>query len=317
MLRTWKALSPIAQGVLLMVVNSLIWGFSNGVLSGSTTHPLLTGAIVYTVMAGVLVLITRITHHSLKAAWLAMRTRRVLVLSGLEVGIILAFLIAVRFAPLGPVVAIQLTFPIMLMIRKSFKSGHPLTSRNALTIALIAFALVIVGATSSGGGHANVWIGLSISFLSALMMAVYTEILRDTAITDIPGAPATAVLAIVASVLLIVATFIAWSIPGSTVGQVRLVDIGTSLGVGLLCGLAALASWEGSKRLDTVLSGYIRLGEPPVASLFALWIWGTPSSLAHLLAVAMVMAAVLLGLPSRTVSLAGVQPSPRKEALPM
>jgi drug/metabolite transporter (DMT)-like permease len=152
-------------GALAMIGATSLWGVSSGVVSASDTSPLWLVA-VYGLVVGTPMLAWGLR---LRRPWSA---RWVVALFGLDTVTVGGFFIGLGLAPVGPVVALHLASPVLILLYEAATRQAPLTRRRVGTLALIVAgcSLAAYSAGVSGGGPMAL-LGLGLSLLSAVSVA--------------------------------------------------------------------------------------------------------------------------------------------------
>ena len=153
-------------GVLAMLGGTTLWGVSSAILSDTSTSPLWLLAL-YGLVVGVPITIWGLrVRRPVRARWVG----SLFVLDVLNVG---GFFTALQLAPVGPVVALHLASPVVLLLYELVWLRRPATRWRIASLVLVVSgcALAAVAAGTSGGGPLAL-VGLALSLMSAVCVAL-------------------------------------------------------------------------------------------------------------------------------------------------
>jgi drug/metabolite transporter (DMT)-like permease len=153
-------------GALAQVGATSLWGISSGVLSATDASPLWLLAI-YGLVIGVPMLLWGVR---VRRPW---RTRWVLMLLAIDLVNIGGFFVALGIAPVGPVVALHLSSPVLLVLYELVVRRRPVTAWRIASLCLVVLGCTLAAwsAGTSGGGQLAL-LGLALALLSAVAVAL-------------------------------------------------------------------------------------------------------------------------------------------------
>lgn len=264
-----------------MLGATTLWGVSSAILSDTSTSPLWLLAL-YGIVVGVPITIWGLrVRRPVRAEWVA----GLFVLDVLNVG---GFFTALQLAPVGPVVALHLASPVVLLLYELVWLRRPATRWRIGSLVLVVSGCVLaaVAAGTAGGGPLAL-LGLALSLMSAVCVAL-TNVLA-VRIATVGG-----------SWQLVVGTA-SLARAALTGGVARLVGASFDAEGGLLLVAAVLAAggvtflWAGAApRISPRSISIVGLNEAVVATIVASAFLGESLTVAAVAATAVILAAIAL-----------------------
>lgn len=268
-------------GAAMMVGATLGWGICGAVSTTFRSQPV--GLLAISSLVQALVLFVAVRALGLSRARPRLRTIGLVAL--LDAGVMVSYITALTWAPAGPVAAVHLTAPVLLLgwavLRRERHAGA-----RELAIALLLLGGVSATALAvSGGGGRHPVAGILFAALSAVLYAMLLRV--GSNLGDIGVAYTTALKA---------ALMAAICGPSLLVFAMRPVDVGVQLGLLLVYIPASLLFWRAVTRTSATLIGSIGLLEAIFCSFFAWLLFASDLRAVHVVAVGLILGAVMLEL---------------------
>jgi drug/metabolite transporter (DMT)-like permease len=285
-------------GAAMMVGATLGWGICGAVSTTFRSQPV--GLLAISSLVQALVLLGAVRLLGLSRA--RPRLRTVVQVALLDAGVMVSYITALTWAPAGPVAAVHLTAPVLLLGWAVLR-GERRAGIRELGIAVLLLGGVGATAVSiSGGGGRHPVAGILFAALSAVLYAMLLRVgsnLGSIGVAYTTGLKAALMALICAPSLLVFA--------------MRPVDIGVNVGLLAVYVPASLLFWRAVTRTSATLIGSIGLLEAVFCGLFAWLLFSSPLRLAHIVAVALILSAVMLELRRAGRPLAEPLPLPGRQ----
>jgi drug/metabolite transporter, DME family len=282
--------------VLAMVGATAFWGASGGAVAGVHVNGF-TSAAVVELTTGIVLTAFSVTRGSSPRHVLRGLGRRLPMLAGIEAANVVLYYVALQHAPVGPVMAMHLTAPVMLAVIAVARGDRRLSRRGLFSlVAILAALLLIALGNDSGSSQQGLAIGLILSLASAACIALFVTLVRNVA-NDVEPLAAAGVQMLCSGIILTPALI---GLRGHGDDVLPLVVIAVSL-----FAPACYLYWKGMRNLTPISAGSIQLAEPFFGATTALVLYGDGPSIVDVAAVTMVIAATYaeLVVPARSVSL--------------
>jgi len=269
-------------GAAMMVGATLGWGICGAVSTTFRCQPVGLLAISSLVQACILLPAVRLLGLSHARP----RLRMVALVALLDAGVMVCYITALTWAPTGPVAAVHLTAPVLLLgwavLRRERRAGAREAAIGALLLGGVSATALSV---SSGGVGRHPVAGILFAAVSAVLYAALLRVgsnLGPIGVAYTSGLKAAVMGAICAPSLLVFA--------------LRPIDIGVNTGLLALYIPASLLFWRAITRTSATLIGSIGLLEAVFCGVFAWVLFGSALRPIHVVAVAMILGAVMLEL---------------------
>jgi drug/metabolite transporter (DMT)-like permease len=165
-----------------------------------------------------------------------------------------------------------------------------LTARTGASLFLVCVALVLLGLAGDDERYPHLVLGLALSFVSAVLLAVFITLVSRAA-NDVPPTAAAGVQMALSGLLLSPA-LLALADRTEAIGRLALVAV-------FAFAPACTLYWLALRRLTPITAGTILLAEPCFGTAAAFLLYGTPLIAPHAVAAALVLAATYLDLSTK------------------
>lgn len=256
------------------------------------------GAALWVFMAlsagGGVFAISRLKGHvvSLSGPDFPCRSMAILTLMSLLTSV--SYYAALQLGPVGPVAALHLCAPILLLLWGLLRGQRRWEARDLIVLLLLSAGMAIFGLVGQSGTGKSVstiqlWASLGLSLLSGVALAVSFHYLHD--LSRQPGAQALNGLRILAAGVLFLPVSL-WI--GVSLEQAALATI-----LGLVHIPAIMLQTASFSRLTAVQASSLSLIEAPAAAMAAGMLFGQSLSLVVMIGMGAVLGAVLLEIARR------------------
>jgi drug/metabolite transporter (DMT)-like permease len=271
-------------GALISIVSATaLWGASGGVVAGTEADGVALASLVELATGALLLAVAVGRRQPLLAAVTALRWWLPL-LGAIEAANVALYYVALQVAPLGPVMAMHLTAPVILSGLAIARGDLTWTRRRVLSVALICAALGLITVRRPETSKQAPVLGVALSLMSAACLAVFITVAKRTSHHAPPAALAGSQM-LVSGLLLAPAALFA------PVPTHELPRVGLTI---LLFAPATWLYWHGIRGLSAITAGTIQLAEPVFGAITAAILSSTtPGPLDYLIAL-LVLAAVRL-----------------------
>ncbi|MET9311011.1 EamA family transporter [Kribbella sp. NPDC003505] len=264
-----------------------LWGCSGGVIAGLDVNGLAAAAIVELV-TGVVLVALGLAQGGRPVAAIAGLGRLLPLLAVMETANVALYYVALQLAPVGPVMALHLTAPVMLTAVELARGRRRLTPAQVGSLLLICAALAVLGLGGRFvGNRPHLVVGLLLSLVSAGCIAVFITIVSKVAGKTSPTMGA-GVQMLCSGLVLAPALFV---IRVATDDLVSLVMTAASL-----FAPACLLYWRAMRDLAPITAGRVQLAEPLFGAVAAMAIFAIRPSGFEAFSAVLVLVAVLLEL---------------------
>jgi drug/metabolite transporter (DMT)-like permease len=267
--------------MLAMGGASSLWGISSGVVSASDASPVwlvaIYGLVVGTPMLGWGLL----RRRPWRASWVI----ALLVLDTVTVG---GFFVALGLAPVGPVVALHLSSPVLLLLYESATRQAPMTRWRLGTLTLIVAGCSLAAySAGTGGGGPMALLGLGLAVLSAVSVAATNVFAVRLARQQANWQMVVGYGSLIRGAACVVLAL--------TVGASLAGDAPQVLAAAALATIGVVLMWAvAAARLPPRTISVIGLNEAIVATIIAALVFGKPLSVSAALATVVILAAIAL-----------------------
>jgi drug/metabolite transporter (DMT)-like permease len=299
--RSSAIVAPSAP-LVAMITATALWGTSGGVIAGLDINGFAAAAVVELVTGIVLVALGIAQGHRVERT-IAALGRFLPLLAVIEAGNVALYYVALQVGPVGPVIAVHLTAPVILTLIDMARGRRRLTSSRAATFVLIIAALAMIATTGPADGRDHAMVGLALSLASAGCLAAFITIVRKVA--DRTPATLGAGIQMLCSGLLLSPALIALDGDRGDLATLVLTAV-------ILFAPACLLYWRALRTLSAITAGSIQLGEPFFGAAAAVLLYELRPTRYELLSVALVIAAVFLEINKTQPDV----PKPRPEPQP-
>ncbi|GIH03707.1 hypothetical protein Rhe02_17740 [Rhizocola hellebori] len=268
-----------------MLAAAAFWGISGGLVSGLAVSGA-TAASTVELVTGVLLCGLTVARGQRLRAVVAALGRRLWWLGLLEAVNVVCYYVALQLAPVGPVMALHLSAPILLTAALLLRGRRRLTPRIAVVSAMIIGALVLIAAADVDQGrypHAA-W-GYVLAAVSAGCLALFVTAVGAVAGHVPPMAAAGAQM--LASGLLLSPSLIGLRADPADGIALALISL-------VLFAPACWLYWTAMRQLAPVTASTILLAEPIFGTPVAALAYGLAPTAAHGLAAGLILAGVYL-----------------------
>lgn len=269
--------------VSVLVVACCLWG-----LAGAASVGLDMGPFAYLVLVGgaqalVLGVVGRRRGWPLNP----FGGVRLFFFSGSLLLVLASYYQALRWGPVGPVAAIHLSTPVLLVLWEAKQRRRRLDWRSLLAMALLAGGAAIAGLTRTGDGGDHPQLAVLLAIFSAVMMAVHTWQLSNW------GGEINIRAAVMPKALLQVALFAPFAVSQPPP------SLGYALTVFLLLGVAVtvpatLLHWSALSALPASVGASVALSEALFAGAWAAVAFGRPLTGLEVVATLLIVGGVLI-----------------------
>ncbi len=272
---------------LAMFGAAALWGLSGGVVSGLATGGAAAASAVELTTGVALTVASALRGYPPFAVVAALRWR-LLALGAIEAVNVLAYYVALQLAPVGPVMALHLTAPVLLTVIALGRRRRRPTVPAIGALALVCAALVLIAvARPDPGRYPHALLGFVLSLASAGCLALFISLV-GLAAADVPPLSAAGAQMLVSGLLLSPALLALRDHPA---------DTGRLVALGLLAfAPACWLYWAAMRRLTPISASTILLAEPFTGALVAIVLYRSIPSAPQALAAVLVLAAVYLDL---------------------
>ncbi|MGI8846785.1 MAG: DMT family transporter [Candidatus Dormibacteria bacterium] len=273
-------------GVLAILTASGLWGASGGVVSGIAVNGVAAAAVVELVTGLTLLVVARATGASLRAG-ISVMSWSLLGLAVLEAGNASLYYLALHMAPLGVVIALHLTSPLMLALVELIRGSRTPTLRDLVSVISVAAAIIVIGTAEGGGNGPNILLGLFLSLTSAACLAVFITMVRR--LSSQTSSAMGSGLQTMCSGLLLAPGLLLLDGHAAALPPLALTAL-------VLFAPASWFYWRSLRSLESIPAATIQLSEPIFGAGAALILFGTVPSLWDAVAVALILVAAWLEL---------------------
>lgn len=278
-------------GAAMMVGATFGWGICGAVSTTFRSQPVGLFAISSLIQAIVLLAGVRMFGLSrVRPRW-----RMVGVIAALDAGVMVSYITALTWAPAGPVAAVHLTAPVLLLGWAVLRGERHAGTRELAIGLLLVGGVAATGLAVSGGGGRHPVAGILFAALSAVLYAMLLRV--GSGLGEIGVAYTSALKALVMAAI---------CGPSLLVFAMRPIDVGVQVGLLLVYIPASLLFWRAVTRTSATLIGSIGLLEALFCSLFAWLLFGSSLRPVHVVAVGLILGAVMLEL--RRTEMPAVEP---------
>lgn len=272
-----------------MIGATALWGASGGVVAAIHANGFVAAAVVELVSGVTLLAVGAACGHRPLAVLRALR-RRLPLLAVIEAANVVFYYVALQIGPIGPVMAMHLTAPIILSAIAMFRGRLRFSYRRGVSLALVGAALAAFALKGGGGtNHAGLLIGIGLSLCSAICLAFFITLVRDVA-NDVPPVTAAGMQMLCSGLLLSPALLLSWHDLEAT-GNLALIGL-------VLFAPACWLYWKAMRVLKPIPAGTIQLAEPVFGALAAFTLTAAVPTSPEVLAALLVLAAVYAELSS-------------------
>lgn len=268
-------------GAAMMVGATLGWGIAGAVSTTFRSQPVGLLAISSLIQAVVLLAGVRVLGLSrVRPRW-----RMVGAIAAIDAGVMVSYITALTWAPAGPVAAVHLTAPVLLLGWAVLRGERHAGTRELAIGLLLLGGVAATGLAVSGGGGRHPVAGILFAALSAVLYAMLLRVgsgLGEIGVAYTTGLKALVMAAICGPSLLVFA--------------MRPIDVGVQVSLLLVYIPASLLFWRAVTRTSATLIGSIGLLEALFCSLFAWLLFGSSLRPVHVVAVGLILGAVMLEL---------------------
>lgn len=278
--------SRTRAGTMMMLGTTFLWGIGGAVSTTFQSQPVALIAIALLVQAPLLLAAVYIFGLSRKRlSW-----RQLLLLAVIDAGQVVSYTTALIWAPPGPVAALHLTAPLILLglqlVRRERTAGKRELAVAVLLVAGIAVSAFAVGGPGSGP---HPLAGLILAALSAFFYAALVLVLTRT--PEGTGLVLSAGLKALLMGLLCA--------PALLIFPVRAEDVLTAISLMAVFIPGGLLFWAATTRLAPTVTASLGLLEAIFVAVIAAVLFGRSLQAEHVLAIGLILAAVYLELSRR------------------
>lgn len=274
------------NGILAILAASALWGASGGVVAGIDANGAAAACLVVLVAGATLLVAGTLSGASVQAT-VSSLSWSLFLLALLEASNTALYYLALHLAPLGVVIALHLTSPLMLAIAEILHGRRSARPRDLISVVAVAAAIILIGLTEQSGGGSSVVLGLALSVASAACLALVIVIVRrfSSQTSSLVGSG----LQMLCSGLLLAPSLVLLRGHGGAVLPLAVTAVG-------LFAPAAWYYWRALRHLEPIPAATIGLTEPIFGALAALVIFRISPSILDAFAVLLILAAAWLEL---------------------
>jgi drug/metabolite transporter (DMT)-like permease len=284
----------VARHHLAMLAATVLWGVSGGVIAGIGASGLVAAAVVEFVAAACLLTLAwrqgsiRLTVHMVGVGSL-------LLLGLVEAANVAFYYVALVTGPPGPVIAVHLTAPVLLVGYGLVRGRERLSARRLVSLPVLVAALVALVSAQPPGesiGRSDTVMALLFSLASAACIGVFVTLASRLAAGGGSAAARGGLQMLISSGMVAASMSVAvWlgdqSATAADVQQLALVGL-------LLFTPAVWFYWLAMRTLRPTTATVIQLGEPLFGAAAAFALFDIGLSAVHAVAAALVLGSVLL-----------------------
>jgi drug/metabolite transporter (DMT)-like permease len=284
---------------LAMLAATGLWGASGGLIAGIGASGLVAAAVVELVAAACLLTLAR-REGGIRATLRAVGVGNLLLLGVVEAANVSLYYVALVTGPPGPVIAVHLTAPVLLVGYGLARGRERLSPWRLASLPVLGAALVMLAVAHPAGGgieRRDTTVALLLSLASAACIGVFVTLAGRLAAGGGSAAARGGLQMLVSGGLVAAALPVAARLghqPAAMADVWRLALVGLGLFTP-----AVWCYWVAMRGLPPTTATAIQLGEPLFGAAVALVVFGVGLSVAHALAAALVLASVLLELGHR------------------
>jgi drug/metabolite transporter (DMT)-like permease len=272
----------VPASIAAIIVATALWGTSGGAISGVRANGFAIAAVVELTTGIFLTVLARARGYGLHTVARDMG-RYLPALAVIEAANVALYYVALQKAAVGPVIALHLTAPVILLLVDMFRGKRKLSVLNAGAVLLICLAVAAIAVTDSAGKPGNgVPEGLVLSLASAVCIALFVSLVHRVT-SQSPTAPA-AGLQMLCSGLLLSPALVSLQLPALDVLRLILIAV-------LLFLPACWLYWWALRTLSAITVGTIQLAEPVSGSVTAFWLYETIPTTTQAVAVVLIATA--------------------------
>lgn len=167
-----------------MILATALWGASGGAIAGTHLNGFASACVVELSTGLALLALSSQKTAPLLQIFMAKRKQFVL-LAFVEVLNVSMYYWALQIAPLGPVMAMHLTAPVILAALATRSGARPVNARNVTSSILVITAIIMIGSRSRMETDSGVLFGTLLALASATALAGFVTLAKRMS-TDLP-----------------------------------------------------------------------------------------------------------------------------------